>query len=256
MNHSVLAQWLTPGLLAVFAAAGPVAATTTRYDCHDHVGNTYRLPVAPSASDAIVCAAVEVPPPAPPVPRVAGPAAPPPWWRGLWAAASVMPLPGPPAAPTAPAAPTVPTAELRHKNSETVDSVLRDAASRYGHDVDLLRAIVHVESGFNAQAVSSKGAIGLMQVMPATARGLGMAQPHQELFDPQRNVDVGARHLRRLMDLFRDRPELAVAAYNAGENAVARYGHAIPPYPETQAYVEKVRARYIQLRRSGASRNP
>jgi soluble lytic murein transglycosylase-like protein len=122
--------------------------------------------------------------------------------------------------------------------------MIEDAAREYGHDAGLLRAIIHVESRFNASAVSPKGAIGLMQVMPTTAARFGVREPRTALFDPQANVQTGARYLRVLRDLFVDRIDLAVAAYNAGEGAVLRYHRAVPPYPETQAYVRDVMALY------------
>ena len=130
------------------------------------------------------------------------------------------------------------------------DQFIDAAANAYGHDADLLRAIIQVESGFDAKAVSSKGAIGLMQVMPATAARLGLADPDRALFDPEANVRTGARYLRQLMDTFDGRPDLAVAAYNAGEGAVQRYAGRVPPFPETQAYVRDVMTAYERLRRS------
>jgi Transglycosylase SLT domain len=122
--------------------------------------------------------------------------------------------------------------------------MIENAAREYGHDAGLLRAIIHVESRFNASAVSPKGAIGLMQVMPTTAARFGVLEPRTALFDPQANVQTGARYLRVLRDLFVDRIDLAVAAYNAGEGAVLRHHRAVPPYPETQAYVRNVMALY------------
>lgn len=130
-----------------------------------------------------------------------------------------------------------------------LDALITAAAARYGHPTNLLRAIVHVESRFNTAAVSPKGAIGLMQVMPATATGLGVTDPATRLFDPAVNLDAGARLLRQLLDQFKDRPELAIAAYNAGPGAVLKHGRGIPPYPETQAYVRDVTAEYTRLTR-------
>jgi soluble lytic murein transglycosylase-like protein len=111
---------------------------------------------------------------------------------------------------------------------------IREAAERYGVPVRLVTAVIRAESGFNARAVSRKGARGLMQLMPTTASLLGV----RNSFDPRQNIDGGVRHLRTLIDRFGDLP-LALAAYNAGEGAVTRHG-GIPPYAETQDYVEKV----------------
>jgi soluble lytic murein transglycosylase-like protein len=132
----------------------------------------------------------------------------------------------------------------RPVESQYLDSMISSAAHKYGHDANLLKAIIHVESRFNPKAVSPKGAIGLMQVMPATGKRVGITTPDTMLFDPAMNLQAGARYLRILMDLFADRPELALAAYNAGEGAVLRYKRSIPPYPETQAYVRDVMAHY------------
>lgn len=113
-----------------------------------------------------------------------------------------------------------------------------------GLEPQLLLAVISAESGFRAQAVSPKGAQGLMQLMPATARRLGVADP----FDPEQNVRAGARYLTELLRMFDDDLRLALAAYNAGENAVLRHGRAIPPYPETRQYVARVMERYQALR--------
>lgn len=133
---------------------------------------------------------------------------------------------------------------------------LRRAAERTGLDYALLKAVIATESGFDAQAVSPKGAIGLMQLMPATAERFGVAASGarslaQQLHDPAVNVPAGARYLRHLMDLFDGRLELALAAYNAGEGAVRRAGQKIPPFKETQNYVKTVLALYRQLQPPG-----
>ncbi len=133
-------------------------------------------------------------------------------------------------------------------SSELFDALIVSAARAHGQDVSLLRAIIHVESGFNPSAVSPKGAIGLMQLMPATARRVGVDTSQRALFDPATNINAGARYLSMLMDMFSERPELAIAAYNAGEGAVLRYRRQIPPYPETQGYVKKVLAQYSQYK--------
>ncbi|QKV53901.1 lytic transglycosylase domain-containing protein [Comamonas antarctica] len=129
---------------------------------------------------------------------------------------------------------------------------LRRAAERSGVDYALLKAVIATESGFDAQAVSPKGALGLMQLMPATAERFGVAATAarslaQQLHDPAVNVPAGARYLRHLLDLFDGRLELALAAYNAGEGAVRRAGLKIPPFRETQNYVKTVLALYRQL---------
>lgn len=116
-------------------------------------------------------------------------------------------------------------------------------ATEEGLDPALLHAMVQVESGYNADAVSPKGATGLMQLMPATARHLGINDSR----DPSANLRGGARHLRRLIASFGDL-SLALAAYNAGEAAVRRHGMRIPPYAETLAYVPAVLRRYEWLK--------
>lgn len=113
------------------------------------------------------------------------------------------------------------------------------AAAAYGHDASLIKAIVRVESAFDPEAVSSKGAMGLMQIMPATAVGLGVVDPRRRLLDPDVNLLAGAHHLHLLRMKFPDRLDLAIAAYNAGEGAVVRWS-GVPPYAETRAYVQAV----------------
>jgi len=113
------------------------------------------------------------------------------------------------------------------------------AARRHGLDPDLVMAVASVESGFRPQALSPKGAQGLMQLMPKTASSLGVA----DAFDPAQNLDGGARHLGQLLTLYGGDLARALAAYNAGEGAVDRHG-GVPPYRETRAYVKKVLERY------------
>jgi len=113
-----------------------------------------------------------------------------------------------------------------------------EAARRYGVDPLLVRAVIRVESAGDPRAVSRKGAAGLMQLMPATAARYGVA----DRFDPAQNVEAGTRHLRELLDFFNQDLVLALAAYNAGEDAVLRYGRTVPPYAETRRYVARVRA--------------
>lgn len=125
-------------------------------------------------------------------------------------------------------------------------SIVAAAARRYGVDAALLHAVIAVESGYNVRAVSPRGAAGLMQLMPGTARRLGVA----DVFDAAENVHAGARHLMELLQLFGGDLRLALAAYNAGEAAVVRHGRRIPPYRETAAYVPKVVRLYRQFRSS------
>jgi soluble lytic murein transglycosylase-like protein len=116
---------------------------------------------------------------------------------------------------------------------------IASAAKRHELDPALLAAVVRQESGFRSRAVSRAGAMGLMQLMPETARALGVRDP----FDPSQNIDGGAKYLRGLIDRYHGRLDLALAAYNAGPGAVDRFG-AVPPYPETQAYVKNILATY------------
>lgn len=123
------------------------------------------------------------------------------------------------------------------------DSIIEKAASSAAVEPNLLRAVIVVESGFNSRAVSRRGAVGLMQLMPATASRFGVANP----FDPKENVHGGARYLRFLIDRFGQDLRLALAAYNAGEEAVDRNGGRIPPFSETLAYVPRVLKIYRML---------
>jgi soluble lytic murein transglycosylase-like protein len=120
-------------------------------------------------------------------------------------------------------------------NPAEYDQIIATCASKYGVNQSLIKAVIHAESGYNPNAVSSKGASGLMQLMPGTARSLKVSNS----FDPQDNVEGGVKYLRFLLDTFRGDVSLAVAAYNAGLNKVARYG-GIPPYNETRTYVNRV----------------
>lgn len=125
-------------------------------------------------------------------------------------------------------------------------------ARRHGVDPLLVRAVIRAESNFDARAVSPKGAAGLMQLMPETAQRYGV----DNRFDPAQNVDGGVRYLRDLMAMFDGNLSLALAAYNAGEGAVIKYGRRIPPYPESQQYVVRVRSFYNELRRADLSSKP
>lgn len=121
--------------------------------------------------------------------------------------------------------------------------VIEQAAYKHGLDPALLHAVIRAESSYNPGAVSHKGAMGLMQLMPGTAARYGVRNP----YDPEENIFGGARYLRDLMGMFRSDIRLAVAAYNAGEHNVMKYGYQVPPFPETQDYVSKVLGFYSRL---------
>jgi soluble lytic murein transglycosylase-like protein len=137
---------------------------------------------------------------------------------------------------------------------EKYDPVIRKAAERYRVDYALVKAVIKAESNFDPLAISRAGAKGLMQLMPGTASALGV----NDSFHPDENIEGGVRHLRYLLDLFKGDLRLALAAYNAGENAVLRY-NGIPPYQETQTYIQRV-LQYLQNygneSRSSDSSNP
>jgi len=128
-------------------------------------------------------------------------------------------------------------------------SLIENTAKRFSLHPELLHAVIRAESAYNPSAVSSAGAIGLMQLMPATAARYNVA----DIFDPVENVRGGAQYLRFLLDMFDHDLRLALAGYNAGENAVVKYGNKIPPYPETQQYVRKV-LQFLWAERASATR--
>lgn len=134
-------------------------------------------------------------------------------------------------------------AEVVYANARRYDSMIEATAIRVRIEPQLLRAVIAVESGYNAQAVSRAGARGLMQLMPATARRYGV----RNVFDPAQNIHGGARYLRDLLDRFGQDKELALAAYNAGEHAVERHGRKVPPFSETRRYVPRVLGIYRAL---------
>jgi cell division septation protein DedD len=128
--------------------------------------------------------------------------------------------------------------------SKNYDDHINKTANWYGIDPYLVKAVIKVESNFNARALSSKGAMGVMQLMPGTAKDQGVDDP----FDPTDNIKGGVRYLKKLIDMFNGDIRLALAGYNAGENAVIKYGYTIPPYSETVSYVDKVLVHYNHLK--------
>lgn len=148
-------------------------------------------------------------------------------------------------------APVVTAANQVSTGDAKLDSLVTAAAARYGLDPRLMVAIMRQESSFNPRAVSPKGARGLMQLMPATAARFGV----RDIMDPVQNIEGGAQYLRFLLDTFNGNVELALAGYNAGENAVARFGNRIPPYRETVDYVQRISAHYNRLT-NGAGMQP
>jgi soluble lytic murein transglycosylase-like protein len=145
------------------------------------------------------------------------------------------------------ASPASPASDARVGNwllkSASYDSLIESAAFANTVNPALIRAMIVVESGFNPRAVSKRGAIGLMQLRPETARRYGVSN----IYDPAQNIRAGARYFSDLMTLYDSDTELALAAYNAGEAAVARYGGRIPPFKETREYVPSVLKIYRAL---------
>lgn len=124
------------------------------------------------------------------------------------------------------------------------DRIVNEVAKTYGLDSALLHAVISVESSYQSNAVSKKGAAGLMQLMPVLARHYGVADP----LDPVQNLHGGAKHLRHLLKAYKNDVSLALAAYNSGETAVARHGKRIPPFRETTSYVPRVLGFYRKYR--------
>lgn len=124
-----------------------------------------------------------------------------------------------------------------YRDPAEFEPIINSLASEYGVDKSLVKAVIHAESGYNPNAVSSKGAQGLMQLMPKTAQGLKVGNS----FDPKQNIRGGIRYLRFLLDTFKGDVTLALAAYNAGLSRVSQYG-GVPPYQETRNYISKVLA--------------
>jgi len=131
---------------------------------------------------------------------------------------------------------TATTADGRAAVAPRFDDIVVAHAQRHALRPELVRAVIQVESGYNPAATSPKGAMGLMQLMPATARELGVRNP----YDPEENIRGGTAYLRQLLDRYEGNEQLALAAYNAGSGAVDRYGRSVPPYRETRDYVRKV----------------
>jgi len=225
-----------------FAIAAMLAMAATRagaaWRCTDSFGNGYVLGHALGDEAGFACTELAEAAPAEDVPPA--PETPPP----LDFAAFSPRRGGLVLAPAARAGAWLASAARRAE----FDPLIEAAARATGQDADLLRAIVQVESNFDPHAVSRKGAIGLMQVMPSTAASLGLPEPERALLQPEHNLRIGALYLRRLQLQFAGSLDLVVAAYNAGEGAVVRSGFAVPPYPETQAYVHDVLEVYRGLR--------
>jgi soluble lytic murein transglycosylase-like protein len=136
-----------------------------------------------------------------------------------------------------PRAVIVPVAPSPSNRSNPVfEPLIRQHAAQHGLQPDLIRAVIQVESAFNPHAVSPKGAMGLMQLMPTTAAQFGVINP----FNPAENIRAGVSYLRQLLERYDHNEQLALAAYNAGPNAVQRYGNKVPPYRETQQYVKRI----------------
>lgn len=179
--------------------------------------------------------------------------------------AATAPLPGEPseaeAPPPAVVATPVPRAELPRPVAlsakdpagqarvRALAPLMAEVAQRHDIDPLLLHALAHIESRHQPQAISPAGARGLMQVMPSTGRGLGVADAERQLLSPQANLEASARYLKQLQARFGNNLTLVLAAYNAGEGAVERHGRRVPPFAETQAYVRDVLAVYAELRR-------
>ncbi len=131
------------------------------------------------------------------------------------------------------------------------DSYIVESARRYGIDPLLIYSQMHQESSFKVRATSNKGASGLMQLMPGTARRFGVT----DIYDPRQNIDAGIKYMRWLLDTFNGDVVLALAGYNAGEGAVWKYGNQVPPYRETQEYVRRITARYNTISNPSYIRN-
>lgn len=132
--------------------------------------------------------------------------------------------------------PFTPSPQTSKQSSPSIDTLIKQIATQFNLDASLLHSIIMVESSYNPRAISPKGAIGLMQLMPDTAKRFGITK----LFDPEQNIIAGARYLRFLFRLFNNNLPLVLAAYNAGEGMIKKYNYTIPPFKETHEYVKKV----------------
>lgn len=135
------------------------------------------------------------------------------------------------------------------KSNQKYTQLIEKIAVEVGVSEHLLHAVIQAESNYNPQAISSKGAQGLMQLIPATAQRFGVEQA--QVHDPESNVRGGARYLKKLLELFKNDLKLAIAAYNAGEGTVQKYNNTIPPYPETEAYVARVLSEFERRKSTG-----
>ncbi|MGM9482121.1 lytic transglycosylase domain-containing protein [Roseateles sp. NT4] len=167
----------------------------------------------------------------------------------------LLPVDVQPAAPVVTTSPPVSVQPLSTRDPagqariRSLAPLMAQVAQRHDIDPLLLHALAHIESRHQSQAISPAGARGLMQLMPATGRGLGVANAERELLSPEANLDASARYLKQLQARFGNDLRLVLAAYNAGEGAVERHGRRVPPFAETQAYVRDVMAVYAELRR-------
>lgn len=141
-----------------------------------------------------------------------------------------------------------PASSAAAKPKPEIRSLIEEKARQHDMDAALVESVIQVESNYNPLAVSPKGALGLMQLIPATARRFGVRNP----FDAAENIEGGVKYLKHLQEIFDGDRKLTLAAYNAGEGAVARYG-GVPPYAETQNYVVEVGRRYERARRKNAA---
>lgn len=137
----------------------------------------------------------------------------------------------------------LPYSKLRAKSSaqsnKELNQIIKFVSSKYDVPLDLVHSIINVESNYNHKAVSPKGAVGLMQLMPETAKKYGV----KNLYDPKENIEGGVKYLKDLMKLYNKRTDFVLAAYNAGQEAIKKYG-GIPPYPETKNYIERIKSSY------------
>ena len=219
-------------LAVVFASASPAAWAAVQ--CTDHQGKSYRLPSHPGADYRFFARCEAAATKGHKRPAVAR-WAPTPSAIVFWPAAVATARPA--------ALPLAPPVRLPAR-AEAYLPVIQRVAESYNLDTHYLKAVMHTESAFNRNAISPKGAVGLMQLMPATAQRFGVADSRQ-LHDPEVNVETAARYLVYLRRLFNDDWTLITAAYNAGEGAVRRYGNQVPPFAETQNYVRLVDARLV-----------